>query len=621
LVHFFVLGTIFRYHICMSRHGKHSGYKSSLSSERLIKDSYDGVEKGFLPRLTVGNCFLIVLILFVCVAVAVVHWPALSAEALAFDDGEYLTENRLVQNPSWDSASKFLGEVLEPTTVRGYYQPFTMISLMLDCALGGNNDNLMPFHRTSLILHILNTVLIIFLLFQLFGNTWLAAGAGLLFALHPMTVEPIPWVGERKTLLACFFTLWSIIFYVYFTRKGGWKLSGAVLVTYILALMSKPTSTALPLMLLVMDYWPLNRLSVKSFVEKIPLFVAGGCFAVITYISQSRTAAAAVGGGYGVGRAGLVISHNIVFYLKKIIWPANLSPFYAFPEPLGLSQPAVFAGVIGTCVLIVILIVSLRWTKAVLAGWFFFFVAIFPTMGFVRFTNVIASDKFAYLPSLGLLMMLTAGVKWLWAKVRDMQINFWRVIIICVFVLLGCVEGIASRRQLCYWRDSISLYERMLQFAPDVAIVRYNLGLACEQAQRWDEAITHYTRAAQIRPGHHKTYNNLGNAFYATDRIEEAKNCYRQSLRINPSYGPAYYNLGNLLKSEGKLDEAIDKYRRAIFLVPDYAPLYYELGLALKEKGFADEALAMFRKASALVSSREGKEMIDNIQKEIEFYK
>ena len=153
---------------------------------------------------------LVALIIVVCVIVGTAHWPALSAEALSFDDGQYLTENFLVQNPGLASTWRFLSEVLNPSTVNGYYQPLTMISLMIDYAIGGRQDNLLPFHCTSLILHIANTALIIVLLYLLFGYIWVAVGVGLIFGLHPLTVEPIPWVGERKTLLAAFL------------RSGAW---------------------------------------------------------------------------------------------------------------------------------------------------------------------------------------------------------------------------------------------------------------------------------------------------------------------------------------------------------------------------------------------------------------
>ena len=163
---------------------------------------------------------LAVLITCVCAAVIAVHWPALSAQALSFDDNQYLVNNTLVKSPSWFSAWKFLSQVLEPSTVGGYYQPLSMISLMLDYSLGGRVENLLPFHRTSLALHAANTALIIVLLYLLFGEVWIAAAVGLLFGLHPMTVEPIPWVGERKTLLAAFFALWSLFFYLRYTHAA-----------------------------------------------------------------------------------------------------------------------------------------------------------------------------------------------------------------------------------------------------------------------------------------------------------------------------------------------------------------------------------------------------------------
>jgi hypothetical protein len=216
-----------------------------------------------MPSKTV---LLAILIACVCTAVIAVHWPALSAQALSFDDNEYLADNTLVKSPSWLSAWKFLSQVLEPSTVRGYYQPLAMISLMFDYSLGGRVENLLPFHRTSLALHAANTALIIVLLYLLFGNVWIAAAVGLLFGLHPMTVETIPWVGERKTLLAAFFALWSFIFYLRYThaRKAGAKIQSPVnrstwgfyiacLFFYLLALMSKPTSTPLPFLMLLLD--------------------------------------------------------------------------------------------------------------------------------------------------------------------------------------------------------------------------------------------------------------------------------------------------------------------------------------------------------------------------------
>jgi hypothetical protein len=425
---------------------------------------------------------LSLLVIAVSFVVLTVHWPALSAKALSFDDNQYLMDNMLVQNPCWMSARQFLTEILEPSTVGGYYQPLAMISLMLDYALGGRENNLLPFHRTSLILHIANTALIIVMLYLLFGQIWIAAGVGLLFGVHPMTVEPIPWVGERKTLLAAFFSLWSLIFYVYsrkshHARRTTASLYIGSLIAYLLALMSKPTSTPLPVVMLLLDYWPLRRLNWRTVLEKTPFFVLGGISAIITYISQSRTAGVTMPGHFGPERISLIFCHNIIFYFYKMIWPVNLSSHYPFPEPLNLSQPMVLAGVIGTFVLLALLVLSLRWTRAAMAGWLIFFVAILPTMQIIGFSDVIASDKFAYLPSIGLLMILAAFLVWL---CNNRFLTLCRVSAM-IIVLLACAESIAARCYLTYWRDTVSLFEHMLALAPNAVQVHNNLASIARQ--------------------------------------------------------------------------------------------------------------------------------------------
>jgi hypothetical protein len=235
-----------------------------LAQELAVQDT-----DSLLKQPTSKVYLVAVLTVAVCAAALITHWPALSAQALSFDDNRYFVENFLVRNPSWESAKRFLTEVLEPSTVGGYYQPLTMISLMLDYALGGQTDSLLPFHITSLALHIANTALIIVLLYQLFGLAWVAAGVGLLFGVHPLTVEPIPWVGERKTLLAAFFTLWSLVLYMRFVHKGSSKAYRGSIILFVLALMSKPTSTPLPALMLLTDYWPLRRLKWRSLLEKL----------------------------------------------------------------------------------------------------------------------------------------------------------------------------------------------------------------------------------------------------------------------------------------------------------------------------------------------------------------
>jgi len=564
---------------------------------------------------------LAILAACVCIAVAAVHWKALSAEAITFDDNQYFTENPLVQKPSLTSAERFLSEVLKPSTVDGYYQPVTMISLMLDYALGGRADNLRPVHRTSLILHVTNTALIIVLIYLLFGAAWPAAAAGLLFGLHPMTVETIAWVGERKTLLATFFSLWSFIFYVRFAKGHGLKFYFGCLATYILALMSKPTSLPLPMLMVLLDYWPLRRLSRQTIVEKAPLFAVGGVWAMITIASQGSTASLVTPARYGASRVVLTICHNIIFYPAKMLWPANLSPQYIFPEPMSLSNPAVFFGVVGTIILIALLVISLKWTRGAVTGWLFFFIAILPTMQVLQFSNAIASDKFAYLPSIGLLAALAAfGCRFC---VAEDSKKSKRCVVMLLVLMLGVAETVATERYLRCWRNTICLYEHMLSLTPDSPPLHYDIANALIANGRTEEAVNHYQRALAyeletpmaIPPNFYiDAHFNLANTLKAEGKFDEAVYHYNQTIgyyrqamlvrpdkqRITLKLAKALINLGNVYSEQGKSNEAINCYRGAIVFDPDSVNAYSNMGWELKTAGNFDEALACFRKALGL---------------------
>ena len=558
----------------------------------------------FLSQCSASKSGLLVaLIIVVCIAVLTAHWPALSAEALSFDDDQYLTDNLLVQNPSLDSTAKFLTEVFEPSTVHGYYQPLAMISLMLDHAMGGRADNLRPFHRTSLALHIANTALVIVLLYLLFGQLWIAAAVGLLFGLHPMTVEPIPWIGERKTLLAAFFSLWCLVLYVRFANSGARKLYLYCILMYLLALMSKPTSTPLPLLMLLMDYWPLRRmkhLGLQAFREKIPFFVIGAISAVITYISQIRTVGIVQSVEVGPLRIPWIICHNIIFYPYKMLWPTNLSSHYPFPMPFGLSHPMVLAGLIGTCILIILVVISLRFTPGPLVGCLFFFIAILPTMQIIGFSKVIASDKFAYLPSVGFLILLTSFLCWFCnthTKVKTLS----RSIVLAVVVLgLASAESVATRRYLVHWRDSVSLYQHMLLLAPNAMSVHNNLGVALARRGDSEQALEHFSAVIEMDPTDFDGQFNTARTLTTLGKLDQAIEHYKQALRIKPYKVKTYTSLGFVLGQQGKLQEAVALYHRGLDFGPADAPLRCNLGVALIRLGRLDEAVSELKKSLEL---------------------
>jgi len=487
------------------------------------------------------------------------HWPGLSARALMLDDDQYLVENRLVQNPSWSSAKRFITEVSKPSTVRGYYQPLAMISLMLDCAMGGGVDNLRPFHRTSLALHIVNSLLVVVFLYLLLGRTVPAATAGLLYGVHPITIESVAWISERKTVLAAFFALWCLVFYLFYVRRRS-RVSGVMcLAAYVLSLLSKPGVIGMPVLLLLLDYWPLGRLGKKAVLEKLPLFIIGGVAAVVTFISQSRAASVTLPGQSGGAHVIFVFCHNIIFYLYNFIWPANLSWYYPFPKPFDLSQPMVLSGVIGTCVLIPALLISLRWTRCLLVGWLFFFVAILPTLGVVGIHPMIAADRHMYFPMVGLLLPMGCFFALFWGG--ELGKKFGRAarqsILITAVLLLTASEFILTRCYLVHWRDSERIYKYMLEFSPDVVILHNNLGNVLKNSGKVDQAVEHFNKSLELKPNSPEVHNNLGTLLEKLGRFDEAVEHYERALELRPNFSQAHYNLATLLAKQGKTDEAI----------------------------------------------------------------
>jgi protein O-mannosyl-transferase len=531
----------------------------------------------------------------VCLASAIALAPCLKAGAFCYDDNLYLQDNHLVQHPGLRAAWQFISEVRAPSTVTGYYQPLTMISLMMDVAAGGSATNLYPFHRTSLLLHILSAAIIAVLLYELFGP-FPACAAALLFAIHPLVIEPLAWIGDRKTLLAAFFSLCSLLSYVYFTRKAGRWRYGLTLLFYMLALLSKPTSTPLPIAMLLLDFWPLKRLSRKGILEKIPMLAVAVISGIVTVISQAQGGNLVTPEGYGSGRIPLVFAYNIVFYIHKMLWPADLSPHYAFPLGMDYSNPLMLAYLLGSITLILLLIVSLRWTRGLMTGWLVFMVMLLPTMQVLQFTNVIASDKYAYLPAIGVLIVIA----WALSRIWDRSGRLARTcVMLCILVLAGA-EAYGARRQLDCWTDSVTLYTRMAQVTPKAVTVRNNLAIALARKGDLDEAMKQIDIALSLAPEEASCLYTKGSIFADMGQPEEALNYYYRSIKENGSLAGTWYNAGVTLTKLGRPQEAIPYCRRSVELKPNWPKAHLQLGIALARAGQSAEAIPSFEEVIAL---------------------
>jgi len=527
------------------------------------------------------------------------YWPVLNTKALMLDDDQYLVNNYLVRNPGWGSAKRFFTEVFRPSTVRGYYHPLAMVSLMADVAIGAGTDNLKPFHITSLALHLFNTLLVVWLFYLLFGQFWPAVIAGLFFGVHPVTIESVAWVAERKTPLAAFFGLWCLIFYLLYVRRDRWWQYTVCVVMFVLSALAKPVLVLMPVLLLLLDYWPLARLSKKTVSEKIPLFVICIISAVVTYISQATTASVRLPNQAGAANALLTLCHNIIFYLRSFFWPVNLSWYYPYPKPFDLTDPMLLAGVIGTAVLIVVLIISLRRTKVWAVGWLFFFFAIAPAIGLIGIHPMIAADRHIYFPMIGFLMV----IGWLWGRLwqsRDKLLKQRRVILIVIAIAVSATQMKLTRRYLSCWSDSESIYKYMLESAPNEVILHNNLANILSDNGKTEEAIKHFKKSLELKSDSAEVYNNLGDAMCNIGRIDEGIEYYKKAISLNPRLAAAHYNLAVSLAEYGKTDEAINEYKKALEIRPDNLDTLSNLAYLLAEHGKTDEAIAYYQKALAI---------------------
>lgn len=531
----------------------------------------------------------------VAAAAAAVHRPVLEAQAASFDDHSFLFGNPTLRELSWDSVGRVFGEVFESPNVKGYYEPLTLVSLMADVSAGGRPDDLRPFHRTSLALHAANTALVVWLLYALFGNVWAAAVCGLVFGVHPLTVEPVAWVWERKTLLSTFFALLSLLAYVKGVGGPGRGVRGQgagqdrlwyflSFVAFALALLSKPTSTPLPVLMLILDGWPLRRLGRRAITEKIPFFALAAVSAVVTIISTHRGGAVTVGGESGWAGLPLRIAYLNAFYLWKVVWPWPLSSVYEMPASLASGR--MIGAAAFSAALVAGLVLSVRKTRAAAAGWLFFFVAILPTLGILQYSWVEASDKYVYLPGVGLLLVGAWAATAAWDRGAA-----GRVLVVAVGVVLAAACTTGTRRYLTKWKDSETLYRHMLEVAPGVKKLHNSLGNALVRRGRWDEAAWQFEQALQAPPEETpEAHNNLANILAQQGRYEEAIGHYLQVLAIRPDFPAAYGNLANVLQLQGRYAEAVEQYRGALRQRPEDVTTLGNLAWLLATREFPPEA-------------------------------
>lgn len=573
---------------------------------RSRKTSPRDAEPGVLPPPKPSRSKVAFLCLLVALVTALAHHRVLTARATSMNDGMYVTQNRRVLNPSWENVTLFLSEIRQPATVKGYYQPLPMISLMLDTAIwGASIENVHRYHVTSWLLHAANAALMMLLMYQLFGRLWPAVVVGALFGVHPITVEAIAWLGERKTPLATFFALSCLVAYVHHARRGsrlGYALS---LVAFALALMSKPTVTPLPAMMILLDLWPLHRLRLRSLIEKIPYLVLAGISAVITMLSQQHTQIVDRL-DLGLGQRLLIACHNLLFYPLKLIWPAGLSTVYPFPEAIGFSDTSILLGVVFTALALLASIAIWRRSKGPAVCLAMFAVALAPTVVNVGYAVGIAADKYVYFPIIGLFIGLAGLLTWTWTRSSTGAPPR---------MIRGCIAGISAAIWLALaagthaylgaWQNTGSYCRHILETAPEAAWVHGHLGHWLLEQGKADEAIDPSLRAVELDPDHPESRLQLAQVLGELGRMDQAETHLRHALSTAPEWSnllraQIHNELGRVLAAGQRFDEALSCFRAALPDLPDKATAHFNLALALEANDQVAEAAEHFEAARGM---------------------
>lgn len=545
--------------------------------------------------------------LLVCLALVVVnasiYWQVSSHQFIDLDDDVYVSKNPMVQ-----AGLSLTGVQWAFTTFHAAnWHPLTWLSHMLDVQIFGLQPG--GAHLTNLWLHMLSSVLAFLMFRRTTGALWRSAMVAALFAVHPLHVESVAWLAERKDVLSTVFwllTMWAYVRSTQTAAKRRWP--ARVFLFMALGLMAKPMLVTVPFVLLLMDYWPLGRLRWKSsdgfgrllpsalplVKEKLPLFVLSMASGVVTFIAQQSGGAVQqlqnVPLSYRLPNAAIACAS----YLVSLFWPRNLAVYYPFPPAghplwLGLAALLLLAGVS-----------AFVWRFAggasyLVAGWLWYLGTLVPVIGLIQVGGQAMADRYTYVPYFGVFVMIVWGASDLLARFRVQRPAVTGLVLTVLIVL-----SLLSWRQVWLWRDSTTLFEHALSVTRDNAVIEYDLGIALGQQGRSGEAAAHFAEAVRVWPEFNDALFNMGVALAAQGRLDEALSYYARALKVRPDSAKVQLNIGSTLAQQGKLDESLPYLNEALRLEPDSAQAHTNVGLILLRQGRAQEALSHLQRAVQL---------------------
>lgn len=570
------------------------------------------------PRLTILLLVLITLLAYL---------PVTHDGFSCYDDDQYVTENLVVQNGlTWAGFHWAF-----TTWYTGNWHPLTWLSHMLDFEMFGLNAGAQ--HFVNVLFHAANSALLLVWLQWLTGRTWPSAFVAALFTWHPLHVESVAWISERKDVLSTFFEILALLAYTQYaqlaagdqhslSKKGGVTFKSArpratrfrslyfwlAVIMFTLGLMAKPMLVTLPFMLLLLDYWPLQRFSrdrnrtglvsifkpkhsnlLRLTVEKWPFFALTAVSCIVTFLAQDSAGAVASLAGESLTQRLENIPVAYAHYLLKIFWQAHLVVFYPVKPLSGL----VVAAAVMALAAISELVWRLRRTYPYgLVGWLWFIGMLGPVIGLVQVGSAAVADRYTYFPSIGIFLAVAFGLTEL---VERFHAPKSLIVGIASLVLLACLA--LTENQLRYWQDDVSLFSHAIASTKDNDIAYLNLGSALEREGQVAKAMDAIRKALAIQTNRAQTHNNLANLLSQTGHPDEALAEYQAALRINPNYVPAHENLGTLFVNLGQFEDAMSQYAEAARLDPTDWRAPYFMGKTLLRQGRDVEAVSHFQQA------------------------
>jgi protein O-mannosyl-transferase len=535
------------------------------------------------------------------VAVFVVFGQTAGHGFVNFDDDLYVYENRHVQEGLNVEAVRWAITTWHSCN----WHPLTWLSHMLDCRFFGLTPG--GHHLSSVLLHAVAAILLFLSLRRLTASFWPSAWVAAVFAIHPLRVESVAWVAERKDVLGgLFFTLTLWFYSRYAERPASWGRYFLLVASFALGLAAKPMLVTLPFVLLLLDYWPLKRFEggqkgshadkadpswpaqrfVRLVVEKTPLFVLALASCAVTLAAQRDVMKPLDRMDFPWRVANAAVAY--VTYLGKMLYPAGLAVFYPLPK----EPPPAFQIVAAVTLLLAIsmAVYAVRQKQPyLLLGWLWYLGTLAPVIGLVQVGSQALADRYTYLTQIGLYMALAWGAA---DVVRSWSCRHWPLATLAALAITGMM--VCAWQQTRHWRDSEALWTHALACTSRNWIAHNSLGNAMGDRGEEDQAIFHYRKAVEIAPDYASARNNLGRRLVSRGQFVEAVTHCQKAVDVNPDFAEAHSNLGSALAGLGKVDEAIDHYRKALNLRPDLAEAHNNFGNALAGQGKADEAIAHY---------------------------